>query len=254
MDTHDSKKRTLSQQAELLKELGYDGAGHLWLKDVPKRIETLDKAGLKLFQIYTRVNIAPGKKPYDPKLKEVIPLLKGRTTAVALLVTGAKPSDPAGDGRAVEIIRDIADMARESGVRVVLYPHVRDWLERVEDGLRVAEKVDRENVGVMFNLCHWLKADEEKNLKPLLTSAMPRLFAVSINGSDKAAELRSGKGSWLQPLDSGSFDVCGLLKILRDLDYKGPIGLQCYGIRGDARDHLTRSMKAWKDMQKRLAR
>ena len=252
MDTHDSKKRTLQQQAELLKELGYDGAGHLWLDNVRERIDTLDAVGLKLFQIYLRVNIAPNKQPYDPRLAEIIPLLKGRDVMLALLIGGLAPSDTAGDARAVEIIREIADMARESNVRVALYPHTGDWLERVEDAVRVVRKVGRPNVGVMFNLCHWLKVDDEQNLKPLLASAMPYLFAVSIHGADRAAEIRAGKGNWIQPLDSGSFDVYALLKTLRDLGYKGPIGLQCWGIGGDARDYLARSMAAWRELVERV--
>jgi sugar phosphate isomerase/epimerase len=37
----------------------------------------------------------------------------------------------------------------------------------------------------------------------------------------------------IQP-DSGSFDVAELLKMLKDMGYAGPVGLQCYGLRGDA--------------------
>jgi sugar phosphate isomerase/epimerase len=80
---------------------------------------------------------------------------------------------------------------------------------------------------------------------------MPHLFAVSINGTDRAAEIRAGTGNWLQPLDSGSFDVGAFLETLRDLGYRGPVGLQCYGIKGDARDHLTRSMAAWRKLSQR---
>ena len=252
MDTHDSKKRTLVQQAELLKELGYAGAGHLWLKNVPERLKTLDAAGLKLFQIYMRVNISAkaAKRPYDPQLKTVLPLLKGRGSALALLMTGAKRSDPAGDARAVEIIRQIAEMARPAGVNVVLYPHTGDWLERVEDAVRVAKKVDRPNVGVMFNLCHWLKVDHEKNMKRVLALASPHLMAVSIHGADTAAEIHARKGKWIQPLGRGSFDMAKLLGELKALDYRGPVGLQCYGLGGDARTHLTQSIQAWRALQK----
>src|SRR5512140_1760211 len=63
IDTHDAKKRNLDQQAEMLKELGYDGVGHLWLDNVAERLKTLDAAGLKLFQITLLVDIAPGKQP-----------------------------------------------------------------------------------------------------------------------------------------------------------------------------------------------
>ena len=93
MDTHDSKKRTLAQQAEMLKELGYDGAGHLWLDNVGERLKTLDASGLKLFQITLTVDITPGKTAYDPRLKEVMPLLKGRGVQLALLINGLKPSN-----------------------------------------------------------------------------------------------------------------------------------------------------------------
>jgi len=253
MDTHDSMKRDLREQAALLKELGYDGAGHLWLDHVAGRIETLDAAGLKLFKISMYVDIS-AEQPFDPRLESIMPLLKGRGVVLALLMRGMPPSDPAGDPKAVVIIRRIADMAREADVTVALYPHFGDWLERVEDGVRLAKLVDRSNVGVMFNLCHWLAVDEERNLDALLDAAMPHLVAVSIHGADSAAEVQAGTGKWIQPLDSGSFDVAAFLNAFRQRGYRGPVGLQCWGIEGDARDHLARSMAAWRKMSRELVK
>ena len=251
IDTHDSMKRSLEEQAALLKELGYDGVGHLWLDNVKERLETLDAAGLKLFQITIQVNIA-ADTPYDQKLKDVLPLLKGRHVQVNLLMDGMPASDTKGDEAATRIVRELADMAAESGTEIILYPHVNMWLERVEDAIRLAKEVDRKNVGIMFNLCHWLKVDKEENMRPLLESAMPWLRAVSINGADHADEIRAGTGNWLQPLDGGSFDVAVLLQALKALGYKGAIGLQCWCIEGDASDHLTRSMQAWTKIQERI--
>jgi hypothetical protein len=54
------------------------------------------------------------------------------------------------------------------------------------------------------------------------------------------------------PPDSGSFDVYELLKMLKNMSYTGPVGLQCYGLRGDASDHMTRSISAWRKFRKRL--
>ena len=249
MDTHDAKKRNLVEQARMLKDLGYAGAGHLLLTDLNQRLATLDAAGLRLFQVYLSLNIDPkGKDPYDPGLKQALTLLKGRNVMLALLVTGGKPSDETRDPQAVALLREIADMARPNGVRVVLYPHVNNWLERVEDGIRLTRKVERSNVGVMFNLCHWLKLDEESRLQPLLKSALPYLMAVSINGTDDGVSIKTGKGNWIQPLDSGTFRVSTVLRTLEELGYRGPVGLQCYGIAGDARDHLSRSMAAWRKL------
>ncbi len=251
IDTHDAKKRNVEQQAALLKELGYDGVGHLWLDNIPERLKTLDAAGLKLFQITMTVDIAPGKQAYDPKFKEVMPLLKGRGVQFVLLMNGLKPSDTAGDARAVEIIREMATLARDSGAQILLYPHSYMWLERIEDAVRVADKVDRPNVGVMFNLCHWLRVSKDRNYKPLLTQAMPRLWAVSISGADEFDD-QPGWAHYIQPLGRGSFDMLAFLKTLRQLGYTGPIGLQCYGIRGDVRDNLAESMKAWRSYSARL--
>jgi sugar phosphate isomerase/epimerase len=245
IDTHDAKKRNLEQQAAMLKELGYDGVGHLWLDNIPERLKTLDAAGLKLFQITMTVDITPGKQAYDPRFKEVMPLLKGRGVQFLLLMNGLKPSDPAGDARAVEIIREMAAIAADSGAQILLYPHSYMWMEKIEDAVRVADKVDRPNVGVMFNLCHWLRVSKDRNYKPLLALAMPRLWAVSISGADEWDE-KPGWEHYIQPLGRGSFDMLAFLKTLRQLGYTGPIGLQCFGIPGDERDTLAESMKAWR--------
>jgi sugar phosphate isomerase/epimerase len=67
---------------------------------------------------------------------------------------------------------------------------------------------------------------------------------VTINGA------QVGTKEWtdglIQPLDRGDFDNPRLLRVLRDIGYTGPIGLMCYGIQGDARQHLERSMQVWR--------
>ena len=36
------------------------------------------------------------------------------------------------------------------------------------------------------------------------------------------------------------------LRTLREAGYRGPVGLQCFGIGGDTRVHLEKSMAAWR--------
>ena len=245
IDWHDAKKRSFEEQAQMLKELGYAGVGHIWLDKVAERLKTLDDAGLKLFQITMVVEVATNKPAYDSRFKEVLALVKGRQVQFDLLLNGMKPSDPSVDLHAMAILREMSDLARESDAQLLLYPHQGSWVERIEDSIRVADKVDRANVGVMFNLCHWLRVDPERDYKPLLKKAMPRLWAVSINGADEFTD-QPGWDRYIQPLDKGNFDVGAFLQALRELGYTGPIGLQCYGIGGDTRDHLARSMTAWR--------
>ena len=145
----------------------------------------------------------------------------------------------------MEIVREMAEIARPSGAEILLYPHSFMWLERIEDAIRVADKVDRPNVGVMFNLCHWLSVSKSRDYVPLLQQAMPRLWAVSVNGADEY-DPKPGFGRYVQPLDAGTFDVATFFGKLSELGYHGAIGLQCYGIGGDTREHLARSMSTWR--------
>ena len=140
------------------------------------------------------------------------------------------------------LLQELADLAAQHHGRISLYPHHGFWLERVEDAVRIADKVDRANVGVTFNLCHWLRVSPEKNIEAVIQQAMPRLSVVSINGADSDGQ------DWttlIQTLDQGTFDMTDFLKTLGDAGYTGPIGLQAYGIGGNAYDNLKRSMQAW---------
>ena len=87
-----------------------------------------------------------------------------------------KPSEQTGDPYAVEVVKEIAQMAEESGFKIAFYPHFNFWLETVEDAVRIIKKVDRKNVGVTFNLCHWLKASGDENMESVLELASPYLY------------------------------------------------------------------------------
>lgn len=253
--THDAKKRSPARQAAMLKELGYSGMAHLWLKGLDERIKTLDAQGLKLVQVYLRLNLARATQPYDPKLPQALKRLAGRGVVLGLLVQGGKPSDAGRDKEIVSLLRALSDLARPHGVRLAMYPHVGDVVQTVGDAVRVARQVDRPNVGVMFNLCHHLKVRGETDLAAALKQAAPLLMAVTVNGADRPDAKRTmGWDRLIRPLGQGTFDVPGLLRLLRDIGYAGPVGLQCYGLRGDAKVHLAQSMAAWREYQKQLTR
>lgn len=235
----------LDQQAKMLKELGYAGIGYTGTQHIAEMLQALDANGLTMFSIYVGACVDADKPPYEDGLETAIEELAGRDAVIWLYITGGTASADNSDDRAIAIIREVADMAAKSGLRVALYPHVGMYVARVEDAVRLVKKVDRKNVGASFNLCHFLKVDNERNLERRLQESMPYLFLVSINGSDSGQTNAMDWNRLIQTLDHGSFDTKSLLQTLDRLGYRGPIGLQCYNITGDIRDNLRRSIEAW---------
>jgi sugar phosphate isomerase/epimerase len=237
---------SFGSQVALAKKMGFDGLEFEGTQSIPEMLKALDEQGLKLFCQYLGVEISGKETVYQPGLEEAIRQLRGRDTLIWLTIRGNGPN---AEQRAVEAARTVAGMAAKSGLRVALYPHFGLYVARPEDAIRIANEAGRGNLGVTFNLCHWLRCGGGENVRPILQKAMPRLLAVTINGADH-------QGDWdrlIQPLGRGDFDVEGFLKVLVGLGYRGPIGLQCYGIRGNAEENLRQSMRAWRDMSSRIA-
>ncbi|MCX6867210.1 MAG: TIM barrel protein [Verrucomicrobia bacterium] len=246
--TRDATHQTAEAQVALVKELGFDGIGPCYTKPDALRemLAASDLQHAKMFALYLRLDL-DAAEPVSPAIRDSLEQLRGRNSILWFFVTtkAHKPSDPAGDVRAVPVMRELAALAQQSGLRVALYPHTGCWVERVEDAARLARQVDRKNFGVTFNLCHWLKVDG-KDLDASLKDALPHLMVVTINGADA-----DGKdwGKLIQPLDSGTYDTGNMLDKLKALDWNGPVGLQHFGIKGDARANLQRSMNGWRRMQ-----
>ena len=236
----------IDAQLDLVKSLGFDGLS--WRTDAPDRVkqvlEGTQRRGLKLYVVYANLDLKDGKCVYDPRLKEIIALCKGTDTIIWPNMTSKqfKPSDPAGDDIAVAGLRELADLCAANGLRVAIYPHVGLWCHRVDDALRLVRKADRKNVGLTFNLCHALLDHAEARIPAIIEEAAPYMMVATINGAD------SGKGNYIQPLGKGSYDVSPVLKKLKAVGFKGPIGLQCYNIKGDPQELLTGSMGAWKKL------
>jgi acetyl esterase/lipase/sugar phosphate isomerase/epimerase len=232
----------LPEQAALAKRIGFAGMLFTGTKNIPEMLALHKARGMRMLGIYTGMNVSDARPGYDPGLPRAIEQMKGSGALITFIVQGKSAE---GDAIAVSTIREVADLAAKAGLKVALYPHYGFHMARIEDALRIRELTGRENVGVIFNLCHWLRSgDAEANLSLRLRQMKPHLLMVSINGSDR-------EGDWdrlIQPLDRGSYDVGALLAELRKIDFNGPIGLQCYNIKGDREENLTRSMAAWRKL------
>ncbi|MCE9609108.1 MAG: sugar phosphate isomerase/epimerase [Chthoniobacter sp.] len=238
----------------LLKELGYAGLGGAVGDGA--MATALEREGLKFFNGYHTISFHADRPALDDRLRGQIDAMKDHGTALWLAVARVQDagrtfpnSSPDGDDVALAKLREIADYAEPRGVKIALYPHATLWLERVEDGIRVAEKLNRTSVGATFNLCHWLKVEgSERDPAPVLKAALPRLMFVTINGADTGDTKAMNWDRLIQPLGAGSYDVAAFLRTVHAAGYTGPIGFQGYGIKAPPREVLTRTMSAWRQI------
>ena len=143
-------------------------------------------------------------------------------------------------------MQEIADHAKAHGVKIVLYPHTGFYIDRLSDAVRIARKAKRDNVGVMFNLCHFLRVEPKTDLAAALKDAGPLLWRVSTSGAEIDG---TSWGQLIQTVDRGNYDQVALRAQLRAVGFQGPVGFQCYAIRGDSKTNLQRSINAWNKLK-----
>jgi sugar phosphate isomerase/epimerase len=237
------------QQAELLAELGYDGIGYTGLENLEERLAAMDAHGLKVFSIYEWISLEDAE-PIPAERLAQLKQLEGTAAILWLTVTGKSSEE-----EAINRFRKVADDAAQYGLKVAIYPHDNTYVATGEHALNLAKMVDRPNFGMSINVCHELKAGEGGSLIPLIHAAGDRLFVVSVNGADDLADPQHEK-NWdrlIQPLGRGNFDLVPFLSRLRECGYEGPIGLQCFRIRGEIRGVLSTSRGAWSSLQSSLS-
>lgn len=234
------KYPSVAEGARAMKAMGYEGVGSVHANVLEEFLKEFDAVGLKVFSIYVGGKVGEGNFAYDAAVPKAIRMLKGRNAMVELYLQQGKGAN---DAQAVAFVKEIAAEAEKAGLRVVLYPHSNFYVDTVGDGLRIAKASGCQNVGVAFNLCHFLKVEPKSDLRKTLEEAKPLLWSVSTCGADL------GGADWsrlIRPLDVGTFDQVGLLRDLREIGYTGDVGIQCYGLKIPSKDHLPRSLGAWK--------
>jgi len=256
----DSVYDTFDKQVAFVKSAGFDGIEINQLSSFPGMKAALDKHRFPGAFFYVKVKL---EEPHlDPELRDYIRQLRGSRTIISPYIVSEskkyKPSSREADDLAVRLLRQLGDWAGESGLQVAIYPHVNFYVERTDHALTLAKAAGLKNVGMSFNLCHWLATSapsERQQLKAHLSEIRPHLKMVTICGAnDTVSQQKNIWEDYILPLGSGSFDTYGLVKYLvRDLGYKDPIGVQCYNIRGDKPALVHRTISVWKDYQARLA-
>jgi sugar phosphate isomerase/epimerase len=232
---------TPTQQAQTLKELGYDGISYNYT--TPEDLAAWQKAfgavGLKIYGLYVHTYI-DRPEAFDPRLPEAIRLMKGTPTTLWITVQKPKVASADDESKAVAVVQRVTDLAKSSGVQVALYGHANFYVEHALDSARIVGKANRSNLGASINLCHEYMSNVGGNLDAAVKAVASKATRVSINGVDLASK------NYITRLDQGDFDMVGYLQTLQAAGYRGPIGLQAYNVPGDTRENLAANIATWR--------
>jgi sugar phosphate isomerase/epimerase len=241
---------SMDEQAELVKRIGYTAIGGHTSEDYYARRASLDKVGLNMPELYWGFDLAVnGETSYKDGLKEIIKDSKDRDLLVSLFLNSKSFMDnkEKGDPLFAKGIQNLADFAAEYNVKIAIYPHVNNYCEESAHTVKLVKLIDRNNVGVIFNTCHFLKVEGEYGWEGKILNALPYLYMVSIHGADSGNTKEMDWDRLIRPLGEGTFDTYKLVKLLKDNGYNGLFGLQCYNIKQDFEVVLKKSMDTWRE-------
>ncbi len=246
----DSAHKTYDSQVKFVKSLGFEGIEIGSEESFEGMIEAIEKNNFKCSSFYVKLKLEDTH--IDPALQSAIRRLKGTGTVISPHIIREKKKaegpNEVDDAAAVRLLHELSGLCKKSRLQVALYPHFNFYMETTYHALALAKKVNRKNVGLGFNLCHWLATTnklQRENLYPHLKSLRPHMKMMSICGANDV--ISSKQNIWddyILPLGKGSYNTKALVEyVSRELDYRGPIGIQAFNLKGD-KTELLRSTAA----------
>jgi sugar phosphate isomerase/epimerase len=251
---YDSMHRTPAERARMLKRLGIERLAIDWrAKDIPNfdaEIAALRKNHIAIQAFWVRGDMYPERKmaaSADGNLDVVIATLKRNKVRTEIWCPFdaneefMSLSEPERLTRATEAVRYVARRAKEVNSSVAIYAH-GGWMGEPENELKVLQLTGMDNVGIVYDYEHGRpQMDRFPEFFPKL---VPHLWAVILNGMQQG-------GPDFITIGDGDRDL-GMLKVIRDSGYRGPIGIMNHDENRDAEVGLRLNMEGLKKMLRQM--
>jgi sugar phosphate isomerase/epimerase len=235
-------------------KLGYSGVGPAildsagWKHFSERVVPWCRELQLEIPAVFSILNITGSSNRLAGNLDDHLdsPALARTTLWLQVIDEELPPSSESADSQIVEGLLRVSGRVKSRGGLVSIYPHFGSLIQTIPDALRIVTKVSQPNVGLTFNLCHFLRGEPDASLADTLRLASPHLQIATLCGADAHG------GNWkqlIQPLDQGDYDLSQLLALFKQIGFNGPIGLQGYDVARnfhiEPQENLSRSMAAW---------
>ena len=247
---------SVSKQVSILRDYNYDGiilraAKDHNFEDLPDFLQEADKyEDFKIHSAFVRYNFDDEDK--KERWTEVVDQIAGKS--IQLWVIFGKKIPGFDDDFISSKLNEIVTYASSKHVHVVLYPHSSTYFESIEEGLPFLIPHDKDDLSIAFHLYHEIRAGNGHRIHKVLDIARERLGAVTLAGSDSVADYTNSSTrdtSTIKPIGKGTYDLKGLLKNLKQINYAGPIGIMNFSIKEDPNVYLPKSKELLDDYLQR---
>ena len=178
-------------QCEMVKEIGYDGIhrsiwdGTRWqTADVLATVKK--KHGLDATGIYIVLDLDYSiDHPQNSGILTLLDNIEG-CTQIDLSIRSAgediSPSSTQGDKPVCDWLKLALKICERRGIEILLYTHIKFWLEKHSDAVRLCKKINHPHLGIVFTSFHWY-ALEGGSPVHVLNEIYPYLRKVHLSGS-----------------------------------------------------------------------
>lgn len=244
----DAKQRGPAERAAMLERLGIRMFVYDWrAKDIPtfdEELDELNKHGIRLQGFWLASGLHPET---DENVAAALGFLKRRQvkTQIWYYVSNAKEMQGMTQEQKVDVVAAsvgyVAREARKFGGSVAIYNH-GGWTGEPENQIAVIRKLGMDNVGIVYNFHHG--REHMDRFAELFAKMKPYLMAVNLNGMKQDAPL-------ILPLGEGDREL-GMLRVLREGGYKGPVGILNHRAELDAEVGLRQNIEGLRKLVEKL--
>jgi sugar phosphate isomerase/epimerase len=241
----DAKKRGPTERAEMLRRLGFTKLAYDWRAEhVPsfeEEILALKRHGVDFFAFWSPMSASLG---YETMMKLIE---KHEITPQIWMIAPAKAAGT--NEERVEInaraMLPFVNRAKQLGCKFALYNH-GGWAGEPKNLIAMVKWLratdDADNVGIVYNFHH---GHEHLDRFPKAFNQMkPYLHCVNLNGMTRG-------GPKILAVGQGKEDL-GILKMIRDSGYQGPIGILDHRGGMDAEESLKENLDGLKRLFAKL--
>lgn len=236
---YDAEERGPEERAQMLRDLGITMLAYDWREQhIPTfdaEWEALNKYGIKLQAFWMVTGLEPAGDPTVERVFDFVERNNVQTQLWTYIVEteefrNMEPEQK--EDKVVEILEYLADRAEKTQCQIGLYNH-RGWLGEPENQVKIIDRLNRENVGLVYNFHH--AVGHHQRFEKFFPTLVPHLMAVNLAG------IKSTDSIDFYGIGEGDAEY-DMIQVVAESDYAGPIGIINHDHQRDAREGLLTDM------------